>query len=74
MDALIQCFSSIDLTTLNATDTMERGRTFAENVNRFAALYPQMPSVAAICVYPALVPAVRQTLKVPGVRIAAVGG
>ena len=74
MDALIQCFSSIDLTTLNATDTMERGRTFAENVNRFAALYPQMPSVAAICVYPALVPVVRQALKVPGVRIAAVGG
>ncbi|HHV04668.1 MAG: deoxyribose-phosphate aldolase [Bacteroidales bacterium] len=74
MDKLKQCFSFIDLTTLNATDTEARGRLFAENVNRFAREYPQMPHVAAICVYPALISAVKETLQVPGVSIAAVGG
>jgi deoxyribose-phosphate aldolase len=73
-DKLIQCFSCIDLTTLNATDTEARGRLFAENVNRFVAEYPHMPSVAAICVYPALVASVREVLQVSGVKIAAVGG
>ncbi len=73
MDTLQQCFSFIDLTTLNATDTEARGRLFAQNVNRFAEDYPRMPHVAAICVYPALIGAVRETLKVKGVRIAAVG-
>jgi len=74
MDKLKQCFSFIDLTTLNATDTQARGRLFAENVNRFAREYPQIPNVAAICVYPALIGAVRETLHVKGVAIAAVGG
>ena len=74
MEKLKQCFSFIDLTTLNATDTVSRGRLFAENVNRFAREYPQMPHVAAICVYPALIDAVKQILQVPGVSIAAVGG
>ena len=74
METLKQCFSFIDLTTLNATDTGSRGRMFAENVNRFSREYPEMPHVAAICVYPALIRAVRETLQVPGVSIAAVGG
>ena len=74
MDKLTQCFSCIDLTTLNATDTRARGRLFAENVNRFARTYPNMPPVAAICVYPTLITAVKETLRVDGVKIAAVGG
>ena len=72
-DKLTQCFSCIDLTTLNATDTEARGRLFAENANRFAGEYPHMPSVAAICVYPTLIAAVKETLRVEGIKIAAVG-
>lgn len=70
---MLQCLGSIDLTTLHESDTMETGRSFARNVNAFAQAQPQLPNVAAICVYPALVEAVRKTLTVPGVKIAAVG-
>jgi deoxyribose-phosphate aldolase len=33
-----------------------------EKVNNFKATYPQLPNVAAICVYPALVPVVKEYL------------
>ncbi len=66
-------FSLIDLTTLNATDNLEKGKKFAENVNTFQAKYPNMPNVAAICVYPTLVKAVATYLKVKTVGLASVG-
>ncbi len=72
-DVYKQCLSFVDYTTLNSTDTLERGREFAEKVNRFPALCADIPNVAAICVYPTLVNAVRKTLKAEGVKIAAVG-
>ena len=72
-DVYRQCLSFVDYTTLNSTDTLERGREFAETVNRFPSAYPAIPNVAAICVYPTLVNAVRKTLKAKGVKIAAVG-
>ena len=57
------CFSCIDLTTLNVTDTDESIATMAEKVNQFKSAYPEMPDVAALCVYPALVPAMKAALK-----------
>jgi deoxyribose-phosphate aldolase len=72
-DAWKHCLASIDLTSLNATDTTEKVRTLAERVNQFAAHFEGLPNVAALCVYPALVPAVRKALRAPGVQIAAVG-
>ncbi|MDR0694242.1 MAG: deoxyribose-phosphate aldolase [Prevotellaceae bacterium] len=68
-----RCFGAIDLTTLNATDTVEKVRKLTEKVNNFPAHFAGMPDVAAICIYPALVQTVRSTLKIPTVRIAAVG-
>jgi deoxyribose-phosphate aldolase len=71
-DLLKRCFSLIDLTTLNSTDSVERGELFAERVNNLAKQYPSVPNVAAICVYPSLVSAVRNTLSNNGVKIASV--
>ncbi|MDR0581367.1 MAG: deoxyribose-phosphate aldolase [Prevotellaceae bacterium] len=68
-----RCFGAIDLTTLNATDTVEKVRILTEKVNNFPAHFPGTPGVAAICIYPALVRTVRDALKTPAVRIAAVG-
>ncbi len=73
VDVYKQCLSFVDYTTLNSTDTLERGREFADRVNRFPSQYPGVPNVAAICIYPSLVNAVRKTLKASGVNIAAVG-
>ncbi len=66
-----QCLSQIDLTSLNGTDTDGEIIAMVNKVNHFKANYPALPNVGAICVYPALVPVVKEHLSV-GVGIAAV--
>jgi deoxyribose-phosphate aldolase len=64
-------FGLIDLTSLSTSDTEEGIANFTEKVNSFGDKYPELPNVAAICVYPSLVKTVRETLT-EGVEIAAV--
>jgi deoxyribose-phosphate aldolase len=71
-EQLKQCFNSIDLTTLNATDTISQVKMMAEKVSNFSKVYSDLPNVAAICVYPALVGTVRKNLSDANVKIAAV--
>lgn len=66
--------SSIDLTTLNATDSPRSVADFTEKVNAFDEQHPDLPNVAAICVYPNFVPVVRTVLDVTQVKVAAVSG
>jgi deoxyribose-phosphate aldolase len=66
--------SCIDLTTLNSTDTYEQGEKIATKVSQFSENYPDLPNVAAICVYPTLVESVRKSLLIPGVKLASVSG
>ena len=73
-DALKTLFSTIDLTTLNATDSPVSVANFAERVNEFEETYPELPSVAAICVYPNFAQVVRTVLEVSSVKIACVSG
>ncbi|HWS01310.1 MAG TPA: deoxyribose-phosphate aldolase [Prolixibacteraceae bacterium] len=65
-------FSCIDLTTLGADDTQEKGHSLAEKVSLFPRHFIELPNVAAICVYPTLVDTVRKNLKDHKVAIAAV--
>jgi deoxyribose-phosphate aldolase len=58
-----QCLSQIDLTSLNGTDTHREIKTMVEKVNGFKAAFPHLPNVGAICVYPALVPVVKEHLS-----------
>ncbi len=69
-----KALSCIDLTTLNSTDTLESVAAFTEKVNSFASSFPGIANVAAICVYPNMAKAVKDTLKIDGVKIAAVSG
>lgn len=66
-----KCLNSIDLTTLNGDDTIEKVKNMVEKVNNFSEKYSSIPNVAAICVYPAMVPIVKENLK-ENVGIAAV--
>ena len=66
--------SCIDLTTLNSTDTISSVAAFTEKVNQFPTKYSGIKNVAAICVYPNMAKTVKETLKVSGVKIAAVAG
>ncbi|MBO5817228.1 MAG: deoxyribose-phosphate aldolase [Paludibacteraceae bacterium] len=66
-----QCLNSIDLTTLNGEDTTEKVEKMAQAVNEFEDHFPEIPNVAAMCVYPALVQTAADTLTEP-IGIAAV--
>lgn len=66
--------SLIDLTTLNATDTVESVTKFTQKVNDFPSHFEGLENVAAICVYPNMVETVDDTLQLPEVNIAAVAG
>lgn len=57
-----KCLNLIDLTTLNGDDTTEKVKTMVEKVNNFSKNYSNIPNVAAICVYPALVETVKENL------------
>ena len=67
-------FNTIDLTTLKATDSPVSVSNFTEAVNRFEEEYPELPNVAAICVYPNFAQVVRAVLEVSDVDIACVSG
>ncbi len=73
-EVLRKCFNSIDLTTLKSTDSQQSVANFTERVNAFEHEHPDIPPVAAICVYPNFVPIVRTVLDVSEVDIAAVAG
>ncbi|MGL5786856.1 MAG: deoxyribose-phosphate aldolase [Bacteroidales bacterium] len=65
-------FNCIDLTSLNTTDTTEHIAKFTQRVNDFENEYPELPNVAAICVYPNMAAVVSSNLEVSSVNIAAV--
>lgn len=65
-------FNCIDLTSLNTTDTTEHIAKFTQRVNDFENEHPELPNVAAICVYPNMAAVVSANLEVSDVNIAAV--
>ena len=67
-------FGSIELTSLNTTDSDVNIMAFTEKVNRFDSLYPNFPHVAAVCTYPCFAEVVNDTLEVDGVEITCVSG
>lgn len=67
-------FNTIDLTTLRSTDSQSSVARFTEAVNSFDELFPSLPNVAAICVYPNFADVVRSVLEVTPVKIACVSG
>ena len=65
--------STIDLTTLAGADTEEKVTKLVASVNDFEGT-EDIPSVAAICVYPNFVKTVREVLTAEGVQVACVSG
>jgi deoxyribose-phosphate aldolase len=62
----------MDLTTLEGKDTPGKIRALAGKARRPDPTDPSIPSVAALCVYPAMVPEARAALEGSGVKVAAV--
>lgn len=70
---LINIFNLIDLTSLNTNDTIQKIKSMTEKVSNFDKHFPKYKNVAAICVYPSLIPTVKAYLSEKNVNIAAVG-
>lgn len=65
---------SVELTSLHTTDTEESILAMVEKVNKMDSTRPDLPHVAAVCVFPVFVDLVRNSLEVDGVEITSVCG
>src|SRR5436305_4256349 len=70
--ALELAIRTTDLTTLEGADTPGKVAALSSKGIRPDPSDPTVPSVAAICVYPNLVPTARERLAGTGVKVAAV--
>src|SRR3954454_7910690 len=64
--------SMIDLTTLEGADSPGKVRQMCYKAAHLADNLPDLPRVAAVCVYPSLVRVAREAVDVTGVKVAAV--
>ena len=71
LDLAIRC---IDLTTLEGTDTVGKIVAMCAKAVRPDPLDRSIPSVAAVCLYPQLVPVAAEQLAGTGVHVASVAG
>jgi len=72
--ALDLAIRSMDLTTLEGTDSVGKIVAICAKAVRPNPLDASIPSVAAVCLYPQLVPVALAQLKGTGVRVASVAG
>src|SRR5918999_5138442 len=62
----------VDLTTLEGADTPGKVRALCAKARRPDPTDPSCPPVAAVCVYPAMVPVAAEVLRGSGVHLASV--
>ena len=70
--ALDLAIRMMDLTTLEGKDTPGKIRALAGKARRPDPTDPSIPSVAALCVYPNMIPTAVEALKGSGVKVASV--
>ena len=70
--ALDLAIRMMDLTTLEGKDTPGKVRALAGKARRPDPTDPSIPSVAALCVYPNMIPTAVEALKGSGVKVASV--
>ena len=67
-------FSTIEVTSLEVTDSEDSILALTEKINDFTDKNPNFPHPAAICVYPRFAKVVSQSLEADGVEITCVAG
>ncbi|MEZ4825194.1 MAG: deoxyribose-phosphate aldolase [Bacteroidia bacterium] len=70
--ALRLALSMLDLTTLAGNDTPGKVRQLCYKAAHVHDIYPGLPQVAAVCVYPTLVRTARKALEGTGIHVASV--
>ncbi len=71
---LLKIIGSLDYTSLKTTDSEESILALTEKVNDFFDKNPEIPSFAAICVYPCFAETVSKALEIDGISVACVSG
>jgi deoxyribose-phosphate aldolase len=69
---LLLAISMLDLTTLEGADTPGKVRQLAAKAVTPSPAYPEVPSCAAVCVYPSMVGVARDAVAGTGVHVASV--
>ena len=72
MQALRMALGLIDLTTLEGRDTAGKVRQMCYKAAHLHEELPDLPHVAAVCVYPAMVPVARKEVEGTGIYVASV--
>lgn len=72
IQALEMVLNMIDLTTLEGKDTIEKVNQMCYKAQHLHDDYPGLPTVAAVCVYPAMVATAKAAVKGSGVKVASV--
>ena len=72
MQALRMALGLIDLTTLEGRDTAGKVRQMCYKAAHLHEELPGLPHVAAVCVYPAMVPVARKEVEGTGIYVASV--
>ena len=72
MQGLKMVLSMIDLTTLEGKDTEGKVRQMCFKAAHLHDAYPDLPSVAAVCVYPSMVNLAKSIVGVHGINVASV--
>jgi deoxyribose-phosphate aldolase len=62
VDTLKNIFNCIDLTSLNTDDSKNKIKIFCNKVKDFQIYFPDMPNVAAVCVYPVFTDVINKAL------------
>ena len=72
MQALRMALNLIDLTTLEGRDTEGKVRQMCYKAVHLHDDFPDLPTVAAVCVYPSMVPVARREVEGTEIRVASV--
>jgi deoxyribose-phosphate aldolase len=72
INGLKLALNMIDLTTLEGKDTKKKVQQLCYKAQHLHDAYPDLPTVAAVCVYPSMVKVAKEALSNSGVKVAAV--
>lgn len=72
VNGLLLSLNMIDLTTLEGKDTEGKVKQLCYKAQHLHDAYPNLPAVAAICVYPSMVAVAKKSLLNSGIKVAAV--
>lgn len=72
INGLKLALNMIDLTTLEGKDTEGKVKQMCYKANHLHDVYPGLPTVAAVCVYPSMVSVAKKALGDSGIKVASV--